>query len=43
MPIMQTRRRFISSVAMAGAAGLLHVPRVAAAEGGPSKQPLCAL
>jgi NitT/TauT family transport system substrate-binding protein len=33
MPIIQTRRRFINSVALAGAAGLLHVPRVAAAEG----------
>jgi len=33
MPIIQTRRRFISSAALAGAAGLLHVPRVAAAEG----------
>jgi len=33
MPMTQTRRRFISSVALAGAAGLLHVPRVAAAEG----------
>ena len=33
MPIIQTRRQFISSVALAGAAGLLHVPRVAAAEG----------
>jgi NitT/TauT family transport system substrate-binding protein len=33
MPIIQTRRQFISNVAMAGAAGLLHVPRVAAAEG----------
>ena len=33
MPIIQTRRRFISSVALASAAGLLHVPRVAAAEG----------
>ena len=33
MPIIQTRRRFISSVALAGAAGLLHDPRVAAAEG----------
>jgi NitT/TauT family transport system substrate-binding protein len=32
MPIIQTRRRFINSVALAGAAGLLHVPRVAAAE-----------
>jgi len=35
MPITQTRRRFISSVALAGAAGLLHDPRVAAAEGAP--------
>jgi hypothetical protein len=33
MPIIQTRRRFISSIALAGAAGLLHDPRVAAAEG----------
>ena len=33
MPIIQTRRRFISSVALAGAAGLLHDPRVAVAEG----------
>ena len=33
MSIIQTRRRFMSSVALAGAAGLLHVPRVAAAEG----------
>jgi NitT/TauT family transport system substrate-binding protein len=33
MPIIQTRRRFISSAALAGAAGLLRVPRVAAAEG----------
>jgi NitT/TauT family transport system substrate-binding protein len=33
MPIIQTRRRFISNAALAGAAGLLHVPRVAAAEG----------
>jgi len=33
MPIIQTRRRFISSVALAGAAGLLHVPQVAAADG----------
>jgi NitT/TauT family transport system substrate-binding protein len=32
MPIIQTRRRFISSVALVGAAGLLHAPRVAAAE-----------
>jgi NitT/TauT family transport system substrate-binding protein len=35
MPIIQTRRRFISSVALVGAAGLLHVPQVAAAEGAP--------
>jgi len=41
MPIIQTRRRFISSVALASAAGLLHVPRVAAAEG-PSRHRLCA-
>jgi NitT/TauT family transport system substrate-binding protein len=33
MPIIQTRRRFINSVALAGATGLLHVQRVAAAEG----------
>ena len=33
MPMIQTRRRFISGVALAGAAGLLHVPQVAAAEG----------
>jgi NitT/TauT family transport system substrate-binding protein len=33
MPIIQTRRRFINSVALAGAAGLLHLPRAAAAEG----------
>jgi NitT/TauT family transport system substrate-binding protein len=33
MPIIQTRRRFISSVALAGAAGHLHIPSVAAAEG----------
>jgi NitT/TauT family transport system substrate-binding protein len=33
MTIIQTRRWFISGVALAGAAGLLHVPRVAAAEG----------
>jgi NitT/TauT family transport system substrate-binding protein len=33
MPIIQNRRWFISSVALAGGAGLLHVPRVAAAEG----------
>jgi NitT/TauT family transport system substrate-binding protein len=33
MPTTQTRRRFINSVASAGAAGLLHVPPVAAAEG----------
>jgi NitT/TauT family transport system substrate-binding protein len=33
MSLTQTRRRFINSVALAGAAGLLHVPQVAAAEG----------
>ena len=33
MPLIQTRRRFISSAALAGAPGLLHVSRVAAAEG----------
>jgi NitT/TauT family transport system substrate-binding protein len=33
MPIIQTRRRFMSSAALAGAAALLHNPRVQAAEG----------
>jgi NitT/TauT family transport system substrate-binding protein len=33
MPMMQTRRRFINCVVLAGAAGFLHVPRVAGAEG----------
>jgi hypothetical protein len=33
MPIIQTRRRFIGTVALAGVAGLLHDPRVVAAEG----------
>jgi NitT/TauT family transport system substrate-binding protein len=33
MPIIQTRRRFMSSAALAGAAALLQVPRMAAAEG----------
>src|SRR5215469_368386 len=32
MPIIQTRRRFINSVALASAAGFLHAPRVADAE-----------
>src|SRR5215831_3653926 len=35
MRIIQTRRRFINSVALAGAAGLLHLPRAAPAEGAP--------
>ena len=35
MPMTQTRRQFINSVALASAAGLLHIPRVAAAEGPP--------
>jgi NitT/TauT family transport system substrate-binding protein len=35
MPIIQTRRCFINSVALASAAGLLHVPSVAVAEGPP--------
>jgi NitT/TauT family transport system substrate-binding protein len=33
MPIMQTRRRFLSGLTLAGAAGLLRAPRVQAAEG----------
>jgi len=33
MTIIQTRRRFLTSVAMAGAAGVLPAPRVLAAEG----------
>ena len=33
MRTTQTRRRFISNVALAGAAGLLHVPPSAGAEG----------
>jgi NitT/TauT family transport system substrate-binding protein len=32
MPIMQTRRRFLSGAALAGTAGFLHVPRAWAAE-----------
>jgi len=33
MAMMQTRRRFLTSLAVAGAAGLAHAPRVLAAEG----------
>jgi NitT/TauT family transport system substrate-binding protein len=33
MPMMQTRRRFLSTVSLAGAAGLLHAPLSLAAEG----------
>ncbi len=33
MPIIQTRRRFINSVALGGAVSLLYTPRVLAAEG----------
>src|SRR3984893_17397324 len=33
MAMMQTRRRFLTSLAVAGAAGLVHAPRVLAAEG----------
>jgi NitT/TauT family transport system substrate-binding protein len=33
MPVTQTRRRFLSSLSLAGAAGLLRAPRVLAAEG----------
>ena len=39
MHTTQTRRRFLTNLSLAGAAGLLYDPRVAAAEG-PSKQPL---
>ena len=41
MPMMQTRRQFLASASLAGAAGLLRA-RVAAAEEPPSKRPLCA-
>jgi NitT/TauT family transport system substrate-binding protein len=34
MPMMLTRRRFLTTAAMAGAAGLVRAPRVLAAEGG---------
>ncbi len=33
MPAMQTRRRFLINLSLAGAAGLVHVPRTLAAEG----------
>jgi len=33
MPMMQTRRRFMTSLSVAGAAGLLHAPSSQAAEG----------
>jgi NitT/TauT family transport system substrate-binding protein len=33
MPIMQTRRRFLTTLSLAGAAGLLSAPHVLAAEG----------
>jgi NitT/TauT family transport system substrate-binding protein len=33
MPLMQTRRRFLTAMALAGAAGLLRRPRALAAEG----------
>jgi NitT/TauT family transport system substrate-binding protein len=33
MPMTQTRRRFLTSLSLAGAAGLLHTPRLLAAEG----------
>ena len=33
MPMMQTRRRFMTSLSVAGAAGLLHAPPSRAAEG----------
>ena len=33
MPAMQSRRRFLTTISMAGAAGLVGVPRVRAAEG----------
>jgi NitT/TauT family transport system substrate-binding protein len=32
MPILQTRRRFLTTLSLAGAAGLLHVPRAWAAD-----------
>jgi NitT/TauT family transport system substrate-binding protein len=33
MPMTQTRRRFLSTLSLAGTAGLLHAPRALAAEG----------
>jgi NitT/TauT family transport system substrate-binding protein len=33
MPIRQTRRRFLTTLTLAGAAGLVRAPRVRAAEG----------
>src|SRR5271168_2433826 len=33
MPIRQTRRRFLTTLSVAGAAGLVRAPRVLAAEG----------
>ena len=33
MPILQTRRRFLSTLSLAGAAGLIRPPAVFAAEG----------
>jgi NitT/TauT family transport system substrate-binding protein len=35
MPIIHTRRRFVTTLSMAGAAGLLRAPRAMAAEGPP--------
>ena len=37
MPIMQTRRRFMTTLSLAGAAGLLGAPPTAAAEGPPER------
>jgi NitT/TauT family transport system substrate-binding protein len=33
MPVVQTRRRFLTTISLAGAAGLVRAPRVLAAEG----------
>jgi NitT/TauT family transport system substrate-binding protein len=33
MPMTQTRRRFLTTAALAGAAGFVHIPRARAAEG----------
>jgi hypothetical protein len=35
MPMMQTRRRFLTTLSLAGAAGLTRAPRAEAAEGRP--------